>query len=588
MKILRNLVAAVAVLATFSSCYKEEPVTFPESIEGLWASSGCDLSAGKQTMYLLEISDNSSRLVSLILGKGFTSVVEKENMDVDITFNSSKGKGHITGHGRQETSYEFGVSKDGQMMFIRKDGGTISLSGCDGTLDEKVRTLKQTLVPKMQLPNGFVGPSTYNDLGAGITPVLSNTLAAVPVLPTESILDWVLKGLVTGSSSTAAKMIIESMVEDETSRKLDEIIDQVNNINTQLTNLINLVHDTTYERYLNERTNNYLNPLRNLSSEYILRLKEAKEKDEDTAPIVLEWGERTVAGNPAYIEVRNFIGFFIDTIVERKNIYQIYDMYVFNTHPWENLGYGLREYLRACDACVIAQNVLLSHLYYIYSDKYSAETRQKLCDDLRESFETYKAFARDNAVERHKDLAICQIKDAHFIMPTKIVTRDFKNHPWFPNETPWDFENSESAWCFVNGEKDKTCVELYKSCLSTDELKAITDYYKGSPYTSLYEVLKQEANCTLPFSDAEMSEKKVMLQVQTDGGTESQSMTNNNYYLYANNAVEMAKDFKAGRKTIGIAWLERHGFLWMEQWFKQWDTYYSDQLWVRTDITERY
>lgn len=128
MKILRTLVAAVAVLATFSSCYKEEPVTFPESIEGLWASSGCDLSAGKQTMYLLEISDNSSRLVSLILGKGFTSVVEKENMDVDITFNSSKGKGHITGHGRQETSYEFGVSKDGQMMFIRKDGGTESQS----------------------------------------------------------------------------------------------------------------------------------------------------------------------------------------------------------------------------------------------------------------------------------------------------------------------------------------------------------------------------------------------------------------------------------------------------------------------------
>ena len=122
--------------------------------------------------------------------------------------------------------------------------------------------------------------------------------------------------------------------------------------------------------------------------------------------------------------------------------------------------------------------------------------------------------------------------------------------------------------------------------MSEDEAKAISGYYKASPYKSMVEALTKDAACTLPFDENQMSGKKIMMQLQTDASDPHQEY--NNYYIKANKAMEASKDFSVGEKSIGIAWLERHGFLWMEQWFKQWDTYYDNQLWFRTQITDRF
>lgn len=586
MKPLKKIARAVIVLSavcSLASCYKEDPVTYRESIDGLWVSSGYDLTADKQTMYLVEISNASANFRTVILGKGFSSVSNDKEQTASVTYSSDRGKGRLTLE--DGSFYDFGLSRDGHMMFVRKDDAVITLACYDTTADAMIGNMKKSLTSKFKVPDGFVGPTSYVELDWEEPALLGNV--AAPPVPAEGILDWVAKGLVTGIASTSAKLIIESFVEDETSKKLDEILAGVDNLNKHLAELINLVHNTTYEHYLNERTNSYLNPMRNLSKEYILRVVEAWINGDDPAPIVMEWANRTVGGNPAYIEARNFIDYLTGTVVERKNLYQVYDLYVFNTYPWENLGYSFRENLRAADICVIAQSILLTKLYYIYSD-FSESTKKSLSDELTACFDDFKKFVEANAVERHDDQAICQIKDAHFIMPVALVNRDFKNHPWFPDKTPWDFENSESAWWLVNGDTKYNCAELYRSCISEDELNALTSYYKDSPYTSILDVLTQEANCTLPYSDSNMAGKKIILQTQTSGSNESQSMTNNNYYIYANTVIEAAKGFKPEKKTIGIAWLERHGFLWMEQWFRQWDTYYSDQLWVRTDITSRY
>ena len=580
----RLLLFTIILTTTIAaSCEKEEHITYTTSLNGLWASSGNNLEADVQTLILAEFSDGRAMLHTYNIGKGLSSISADKEYAASVTYKSSKGRGEIKVDGEASMSFEFGLSKSSDMMFLRNDSRRVSLARYDVSLDEMVRSLQSSLTPNIQMMEGFTGPSEYVRLNA-LKPSLSVAFNADPVK--ETIWQWIAKGLVSGASSTVARLIIQSLVQDEESKTLDTILSQVNMVNAQLAELINLVHNTTYEKYLNERTSSYLNPMRNLSNEYILRVKEAWQDDPDSVgPIVIEWANRTVGGNPAYVEVKNFIDYLTGTVVEQKNLYQMYDMYVYNTHPWENMGYEVRENLRAGDLAVIAQSLFLTRLYYAYGN-FTETTRESLCEELRGCFENYQTFCKAHPVEHHDDQAICQIKGSHFSMPKELVSRDFYNHPWMPYETPWEFENQESAWWLVNGDTHYNCAQIFKFCMSEDEAKAISGYYKASPYKSMVEVLTKDAECTLPFNENQMSGKKIMMQLQTDASDPHQEY--NNYYIKANKAMEASKDFSVGEKSIGIAWLERHGFLWMEQWFKQWDTYYDDQLWFRTQITARF
>ena len=568
------------------SCNKEQYVEDIASSDWLWVSAGHTPGAENQTMMLVKFSGAEATLQTLNLGKDYSSFSEGKEYSASVTYKNSGSKGQITVDGDPSMSFEYSFTNNANKMFLRNASSSFMLAHYDISRDELISSLKASIPASLQAMEGFVGPSEYVALNAAI-PLQEGALEAGPAVPVpESIWSWIAKGLVTGSASTVAKLIIEGLIADEEATTLDDILDQVNLVNAQLAELINLVHNTTYEHYLNERTNSYLNPMRNLSNEYILRVKEAWQNDPDSVgPIVIEWANRTVGGNPAYVEVRNFIDYIKGTVVERKNIYQMYDMYVYNTHPWENMGYALRENLRAGDLAVIAQSLFLTRLYYSYGD-FTEATRDRMCQDLKSSFESFQEFYEANKVERHDGQAICQIKGAHFAMPATLVKRDFYNHPWMPYETPWDFENQESAWWLVHGDTRYTCAQIYRFCMTEDEAKAVAGYYKGSPYTNMVDVLTKDALCTLPFSESEMAGKKIMMQLQTDGSDPHQK--DSNYYINARLAMEASKDFNIGEKTIGIAWLERHGFLWMEQWFKQWDTYYNDQLWFRTEITGRY
>lgn len=567
-----------------ASCKREEPIVYHPSVDGVWASSCDDLQADVQTLMLAEIFAGTARISTYDIGKGLSSITDDKAYNASVSYDRSTGKGKITADGSSSMNFDFELSDNPRMMFLRNDNEHFALARYDADLDEMVASLKASLVPHVQLMDGFEGPSGYVSL-SGEMPFFPG-LSVSKLYAEETIWQWIAKGLVTGSASTVAKLIIESLIQDQESKQLDKILSQVSAINSQLAELINLVHNTTYEKYLNERTNTYLNPMRNLSNEYIIRVKEAWQNDPDSVgPIVIEWANRTVGGNPAYVEVKNFIDFLTGTVVEQKNLYQMYDMYVYNTHPWEKMGYAMRDNLRAADLGVIAQSLFLTRLYYGYGD-FTDATRESLCKDLQDSFEGFKNFCRANGVDRHNDQAICQIKGAHFAMSTTLVARDFQNHPWMPYKTPWEFENQESAWWLVNGDTEYNCAQIYNFCMSEDEAKAIASYYKGKQWTCMADVLTKDAGCTLPFDKYQMEDRKLMMQLQTDGSDPHQQ--DNNYYINANKAMEASKDFNIGTRTIGIAWLERHGFLWMEQWFRQWDTYYDDQLWFRTQITARY
>lgn len=338
MKHNRSLLLAILLMTTIAvSCEKEEHITYIPSVNGLWASSSNNLEADVQTLILAEFSDGRATLHTFDIGKGLSSISADKEYAASVTYNSSKDRGNIKVDGNSSMSFEFGLSKSSDMMFLRNDSRRFSLARYDVSLDEMVRSLQSSLTPSIQLMDGFVGPSEYVNLTAE-RPSLSVALSADPVK--------------------------------------------------------------------------------------------------------------------------------------------------------ENMGYEVKENLRAGDLAVIAQSLFLTRLCYHYGN-FTDATRESLCEELKGCFESYEAFSKAHPVEHHDGQAICQ-----------------------------------------------------------------------------------------------MAGKKIMMQLQTDGSDPHQEYYN--YYINANKAIEASKDFSIGEKSIGIAWLERHGFLWMEQWFKQWDTYYDNQLWFRTQITDRF
>ena len=57
----------------------------------------------------------------------------------------------------------------------------------------------------------------------------------------------------------------------------------------------------------------------------------------------------------------------------------------------------------------------------------------------------------------------------------------------------------------------------------------------------------------------------LLFRIQTSGNDPHQEY--NNYHINAKTAMYASKDFNIGEKTMEIAGLMRHWFLWMEQWF---------------------
>ena len=342
---------------------------------------------------------------------------------------------------------------------------------------------------------------------------------------------------------------------------------------------------TTYETYLNERNKSYIAPLKNYSYEYFLRLQNCDGSEEAIKDIVTKWASGYVEGNPAYIQFQNFVDFLTGSIVEQKTLYQIYDLYVFNTFPWEEQGYAFREGIRSGDLAVISQNALLATMYYTVADGYDDATRDKLIDHVQDFLDQYKSFSDAYPVVRHDGYAICQIKDAHVIMKKEIVHRDYYKKPWFPNGTEWDNEHNESAWVVGYGDTSYNCGQTYDMCLSPKEIKAMVKYYEGQPSITCFDdILVKEAGLEFP-SDA--AGKKHIMLCQSDFYTEGYEY--DDYYIYTPEAVASDSSLSIGRQNIGIAYLEHYGFLWMKQKFSWWTSSFDqNRWWFRPSVTSRY
>ena len=187
-----------------------------------------------------------------------------------------------------------------------------------------------------------------------------------------------------------------------------------------------------------------------------------------------------------------------------------------------------------------------------------------------------------NKVERHDDKIICQIKDAHFVMDKQLVVRDYKNHPWFENGMAWDNEFGDAVYFVVYGDEKYTCHQVNHFCLRSEELKALNSFYAGKD-TTLYDVLTS-VGAVFP---AKTAGQHYQMLLSGDGSIVPDEY--NDYFIRATHSVNASEDLTDREYvTIGSAWLERYGFLWMLTRFARWSSYDDSKCWVRTNITERY
>jgi len=378
---------------------------------------------------------------------------------------------------------------------------TLAYYKINTTLDALQEELNST--PRLTLGPDYVGPD--HDLGIDLSckPLLAASNLEAGGAWYVDLLKFAgesfMKGAISWAGGKSLEAIVSCFYTDPTSEKLDNILTQVNEINNKLAEIEQLIHDTTYEKYINDRTNYYCNPLTNYSKSYINALAEAQINKADSltiARIVNEWHDTDPAisgllGGPMDA-ASNYMDFLMTTIVEHSNnIYNVYDIYTFNAVPWENMGYDFRQSLRAVDLALIQNNMKLALLYAAIHHWESDIVHKTYIDDLQAKWDKFYAFCHTYTVDV-KDEAVCQIANAHFAMKKKMIFRDF-NFPantWYPVGSRFYHGESTTSDLVYYGGRDMSIEQFRQKQITPDELTAMVKYY-SDPSMSVQRMLGQ-------------------------------------------------------------------------------------------------
>ena len=474
---------------------------------------------------------------------------------------------------------DFTVTLDGEQYTFASDGGSViySLDGqsqyvlTSNTMDH-YRSLSygQSLLPA---DKEYVGPSAYS---------------ALPLMAVESFsadfnwlefLEWAGKTAATTAWGKGVGVLLDMLFPPSGSTTtLDDLLDKMNSITEQLNQMTLLYKNTTYEAKLNERSK-YVSELTNYNSEYYIRLGNAKT-EADVSAIILDWASHSVGGNPVYVQGLNFIDFLLNTVIEQRDIYNMYDLYTFNTTAWEGEGYAVREALRASDIAVAAQNLYLTQLYQTLRTDVDDVSKSKILDNNIKKFELFSDYIKKNPVEHHDDKVICQIAGNHFVMDIanfSIVTAGlYQNPSWSPIPRKWIEYDDDLD--FIYGPNK---IECYNKSLTPDEVKKILDYYAGTDLT-LAQILRTKAGCKINIATLPGQELIVTLQSKPYSADKAVVGLDNSVDYYAKLSSEV------GPKSVGRGYFEVKGSMynWYLQ-FVRWEQFTGNQIWIRTNVLER-
>ena len=553
-------------IAAVMGC-KRHNTESPSPFKGVWEGPMTITETGTNVK-LVNVTGSTAEFYEMeySLTEGY-NVKSKQVSDVKIVSDA------------KNNSKNFVVTLDGEQYTFASDGGSVIYS-TDGksqyaltanTIDYyKSFNYGPSLLPE---DKEFVGPRAYSEMQ------LTSTVSLSADFDWLDFLEWAGKTAASTAWGKGVGVLLDMLFPPSGSTTtLDDLLDMMNSITEQLNQMTLLYKNTTYEAKLNERSK-YVSELTNYNSEYYIRLSNAKT-EEDVATIIKDWASHNVGGNPPYVQGLNFIDFLLNTVIEQRDIYNMYDLYTFNTTAWEGEGYAVREALRASDIAVAAQNLYLTQLYHMLREDIDESSKATILDKNIKRFEQFSEYIKNNPVEHHDDKVICQIADNHFVMDVanfSIVTSGmYKNPYWSPIPRKW-IEYSDDM-DFIYGPNK---IECYNKSLTPGEAKKILDYYAGTDLT-FAQILRTKAGCKI--SIATLPDQELIVTLQSNGYSADKNVVglDSSVGYYAKSSSEI------GPKSVGRGYFEVKGsfYSWYLE-FVRWENFIDNQVWIRTTVLER-
>ncbi len=565
----RTFLKAMSLLAVASALVgcKHHDVDSPVSFDGVWEGAMTISETGETFVDLIDINGSKADFYNMkySLGSGYEVNTKKES-DIEVYQSDKNNSARIvTVVDGKERTYVL----DGSSVMYSTDGESQYFLTSNAMSYYKPLTLEPSLLVK---DAEYIGPTKFN-----------NTLLASPEAFTEDFnweefLVWALKTAGTTAGGKAVSALLDILFPASgSSTTLDELLDKMNAITDQLNQMTLLYKNSNYENKLNERSK-YISELTNYNSEYYIRLSNAKT-EEAVSTIIMDWASHSVGGSPVYVQGLNFIDFLLNTVMEQRDIFNMYDLYTYNTTAWECEGYSIREALRASDIAVAAQNLYLTQLYHMLRTDISEDSRIEILDKNIKRFNEFADYIKKRPVEHHNDKVICQIAGAHFVMDAYnfsfVGSNEYRNPSWYSIPRKWMEYSSDMNFMW-----GPNVIETYNKAITPNEMKCILDYYKGTEWT-LAQILIFKAGCKLSMLPVFTT---IILTLQSEGYSAD----------WRTIGLDKSIDFYAkyssdiGPKTVGIGYFEQKGSIMdMYLQFSRWSSFTEKQFWIRTNVLER-
>ncbi len=555
------LAAASALLG----CHKQETEA-PLPLDGVWEGPMSVSETGVTTIKILNIKDNATAEfydMKYSLTGGYETL-SKESSAIERLNGGSQG---------------FSATVGGKQLSFGREDNIIVLLGDDEEssysyhlTDNDISYYKAVNLKRSLLPNDkeFAGPRRLE------LSLQSGQQFTAGDFDWLEFLEWAGKTAATTAWGKGVGELLDMLfpASGETTT-LDDLLGKMDEISNQLAQMTILYKNTTYEKYLNDRSK-MVSELTNYNKEYYTRLSNA-ETDEEVKTIILDWASHSVGGNPVYVQGFNFIDFLLTTVIEQRDIFNMYDLYTYNTTAWESQGYAVREALRASDIATAAQNLYLTQLYHTLRDGIKDADRETILKDNITKFEKFSEYIKNRPVERHEDRGICQIEGAHFVMDKFALDYpNYRNPKW--NTIPCRWTRYQSDVYFMWGPNQ---AENYSKALTPDEVKRILDYYEGSGRT-LYEIFNDDANIKLG-AYIVTSYYNGVIPLQSGYYSKSWRYVGVDSAVFIRTATS-ANDIQP--TAVGYACIDGMGILGhlgLISWFD----FYADYNWTRTNVLER-
>lgn len=335
----------------------------------------------------------------------------------------------------------------------------------------------------------------YDRKEPGIPPVQADGLSWVSL--GTSLLSGSVSGIGSFISNTILTKAFSSLMESEEVKLLNRVIDKLDKMDTKI-DKISEIAESTYDIVVETELNTLISAftgvnqhLSNLSdiNDYYFELLEntvAAGGDEESLKKVLnEWAHSSVNGSEAFLAVqslaREIVQFNYKYNGSNFNYCMVFDLITYDNCPWEEVGYNIREMYRASASTVLAKSLYLSAAFYKMSNT------TKSLDNLLDCARTLESYFKACNVVRHNNLAICQIKGAHFSVDRNALVKK-SGFGWDTSleirERAITPKQAVAAEGLLLTPPSASEVDAYlASQLTNAEVKAIMSYYQAiHPY----------------------------------------------------------------------------------------------------------